>query len=426
MALATRCPHCQTAFRVASDQLKLRAGLVRCGTCKEIFNGIENLLHPDEDIAAAIAASAPPVPEIPILSPVTLIAKPERGDNTRFNNLIAEVDQPEQLHGAAPARPETGAPSSATNASSGGYAASYAPVGLLPLPADQRTAMHTAASANTWPPGPVKHIFPQVHPDADPPDDKKIIAPKRIEPVLFDYSESADQPRHTPDDATGSADLASDHELAMPGLLRPARVDDAPQMQPTAEPFTSAPDPEPGPEPVADIPDFVARDQRRQGVERVTRPLLWVLCLLLALGAIAQTLYVLRTSVAATFPETRMALERACQVLGCSVGLPMQIESVSIESSDFQPVAGSLDQFTLNVLLRNRSSTVQAWPAIELSLSDSSDKPVGRRVLSARDYLPAGVASDRGFSAGSEQAIRLNVDLTRLKASGYRVYVFYP
>jgi len=44
MALATRCPHCHTTFRVAHDQLKLRAGLVRCGSCKEIFNGIEHLL----------------------------------------------------------------------------------------------------------------------------------------------------------------------------------------------------------------------------------------------------------------------------------------------------------------------------------------------------------------------------------------------
>ncbi|MDP9107658.1 MAG: zinc-ribbon domain-containing protein, partial [Pseudomonadota bacterium] len=52
MALATKCPYCQTTFRVAHDQLKLRAGLVRCGACKEIFNGIEHLLRPAQ----------PPVP----------------------------------------------------------------------------------------------------------------------------------------------------------------------------------------------------------------------------------------------------------------------------------------------------------------------------------------------------------------------------
>ncbi|MFL6715114.1 MAG: zinc-ribbon domain-containing protein, partial [Burkholderiaceae bacterium] len=46
MVLATRCPHCRTTFRVVQDQLKLRGGLVRCGACKEIFNGTEHLLRP--------------------------------------------------------------------------------------------------------------------------------------------------------------------------------------------------------------------------------------------------------------------------------------------------------------------------------------------------------------------------------------------
>ncbi|MBR7799354.1 DUF3426 domain-containing protein [Undibacterium fentianense] len=47
MALATQCPHCLTSFRVANDQLKLHAGMVRCGACKQTFNGIEHLLAPD-------------------------------------------------------------------------------------------------------------------------------------------------------------------------------------------------------------------------------------------------------------------------------------------------------------------------------------------------------------------------------------------
>ena len=43
--LATRCPHCQTRFRVTPAQLELRAGLVRCGACREIFNGRDYLLQ---------------------------------------------------------------------------------------------------------------------------------------------------------------------------------------------------------------------------------------------------------------------------------------------------------------------------------------------------------------------------------------------
>lgn len=48
--LATRCPHCQTRFRVTPAQLELRAGLVRCGACREIFNGRDHLLGDPEEV----------------------------------------------------------------------------------------------------------------------------------------------------------------------------------------------------------------------------------------------------------------------------------------------------------------------------------------------------------------------------------------
>lgn len=42
-ALATRCPYCETQFRVTPQHLALRNGMVRCGTCREIFNGNDYL-----------------------------------------------------------------------------------------------------------------------------------------------------------------------------------------------------------------------------------------------------------------------------------------------------------------------------------------------------------------------------------------------
>ena len=55
--LATRCPHCQTRFRVTPAQLELRDGMVRCGACREIFNGRGHLLNNPEEIEA-LAATA--------------------------------------------------------------------------------------------------------------------------------------------------------------------------------------------------------------------------------------------------------------------------------------------------------------------------------------------------------------------------------
>lgn len=58
MALATRCPQCQAMFRVVADQLKLRGGLVRCGSCRHAFDAIGSLSYLDD--GAARRASTDP------------------------------------------------------------------------------------------------------------------------------------------------------------------------------------------------------------------------------------------------------------------------------------------------------------------------------------------------------------------------------
>jgi len=54
--LATRCPQCQTRFRVSTEQLQLRDGMVRCGSCREVFNG-NDYLNPTQ--AAAVDVPTP-------------------------------------------------------------------------------------------------------------------------------------------------------------------------------------------------------------------------------------------------------------------------------------------------------------------------------------------------------------------------------
>src|SRR5471032_1771023 len=79
MALATKCPHCNTIFRVAHDQLKLRVGIVRCGSCNEVFDGNAALLEP--------LAAAPPAPS-PSLLPDT---KPFDQKMAALDTRAAEV-----------------------------------------------------------------------------------------------------------------------------------------------------------------------------------------------------------------------------------------------------------------------------------------------------------------------------------------------
>ena len=417
MALATRCPHCQTAFRVASDQLKLRAGLVRCGTCKQIFNGIENLLRPDEDIPAALAGPARPLPPVPLLEAQDKSSPPPRAENTRSDDLIADVDSPHQLQDAGPvplagtsdalwaaldedpplpeppvdAAPDTNEPAKADDGD--GSSAATA--------ADEATAATVAANYT----GPDNVANNSGHDQLEEPADA--------------LSDSA--PDSPFDDRF---DQTVENASVLPGLLRAARIDpDEDVTLPMRTPPRLAPV---LPEPPSEVPDFLARERQEQGAQRVPRPVLWCIGALLALLLAGQLVYAARTPIAANFPHTRATLDAACRMLGCQIGLPMQIESVSIESSEFQPVPNRRDQFMLGVVLRNRSTTVEAWPAIELSLNDASDRTVGRRVILPREYLPPGLATARGFSAGSEQPLKVYFDLARLPASGYRVYLFYP
>jgi len=44
----TRCPHCQTSFRVRDEHLGRAGGKVRCGSCLQIFNCTEHLVTPGQ------------------------------------------------------------------------------------------------------------------------------------------------------------------------------------------------------------------------------------------------------------------------------------------------------------------------------------------------------------------------------------------
>jgi len=47
MSLITRCPACQTMFKVVPDQLRISEGWVRCGQCEEIFDASAHLQEAD-------------------------------------------------------------------------------------------------------------------------------------------------------------------------------------------------------------------------------------------------------------------------------------------------------------------------------------------------------------------------------------------
>jgi predicted Zn finger-like uncharacterized protein len=67
ISAVTQCPHCSAKFRVRPEQVKLHAGLVRCGACRGIFDAVEHLIE------GILPPVAPPDEEVDVEPPRTII-----------------------------------------------------------------------------------------------------------------------------------------------------------------------------------------------------------------------------------------------------------------------------------------------------------------------------------------------------------------
>jgi len=173
------------------------------------------------------------------------------------------------------------------------------------------------------------------------------------------------------------------------------------------------------------LPAFMAEEEPPR-----RRTWLWLLGVLLALtGLAAQTVHRYRAELAVQVPGIRPQLDAACKALRCQVALPRRVELMSIEASDLQADPRREGIIVLNAVLRNRARFAQDFPALELTLTDEGDRPLLRRVLAPRDYLDpvrAPLALAEGIAPGGEASLRVFLDSSRARATGYRLYLFYP
>jgi len=170
---------------------------------------------------------------------------------------------------------------------------------------------------------------------------------------------------------------------------------------------------------------FVRQARRREFWRKpLVRAVLVLMVLAFVLLLAGQVAYQDRDRLALAYPDAKPWLARACDVLHCKLGPPRAIEAVAIETSSFNKLRG--DTYRLNVTLKNQSATPVAMPALELTLTDTQDQAVVRRVLQAADFAPGtaaiGAASDWSTSVG----IVVNTAAAGGRVSGYRVIAFYP
>lgn len=348
--MRTRCPDCGTIFRVTSEQLRLKAGNVRCGQCQRVFNAFDQLVHEavaPKGAGVALRDSGPAVVPEETVSSVHAVT----------------VEVPSAAIDESIAPPVEQTPVALTESSPGAEVA----------PAETQ-----AASL----PEPVAEPALELSHAPEVPTEPQLDSPE-IQPETPEASTLAAR----------EAGLVAARELAeTPGYNR-----------------------------------WAAGTLAGKGFggfyQEPSRHTVWpfVLVLVLLLFALTgQLLFYFRSEVVQRLPD----LAGLFKLAEIDVPLPRKVDLVAIDSSDLQS-DNARGLFVLQATLRNRASYVQAWPALELTLTDTSDTVVARRVMTAAEYLPPKI-SPESFPANGEVAVRLWIEAKEIGAAGYRLYVFYP
>jgi predicted Zn finger-like uncharacterized protein len=430
MLLATQCPHCFTSFRVANDQLKLHAGLVRCGSCQQTFNGIEHLLAPGEKPAQPPAVA--PVIEATSTAEISTnsIASPEVFSPVQISisevDSIAEIDffpqvnsvenKNSQIYTETIEHDQGQNQIEAINANSSSMLE-------FDLGGDSASTPFTESEITTEPEAELNdeenvhaELASQAHLIIENSDDNLTHEPQH-EQIGSEQDESL------ADVAEVGVGIDGAHHITQEDSETPVKswhaIVNGELFEDELKDSTET-------EIEIEKPDFVLQAEKKQRSGRLVRISMTILSTLLFFTLLAQSAYSLRNQIAAWFPQSKPMLQELCKLSRCRIELPTQIEGISIESNELQALPGDKNLFSLAIQLQNKSNTLQNWPMLELILNDAKDRPVVRRVFTPADYLANKNDLIKGFTANSEQPIKLYFELSGPKAAGYHVGIFFP
>lgn len=420
MSMITTCPKCHTAFRVSSQQLNVREGKVRCGRCSNVFNGFMHLATPEQEEVDELL-SVPSI-DIPLAVPLPAAAPPvEKNQDKPFSmppfpaqtvEVTPEIKLP-------PTGPDLTAP----------YKINPFPDTPIEIPADAYKLPPDAFKIPAEVPKPVVEKFdgrffqpfpitmPSEKGAAPQPFETLPLTPPEYDPFKDDYD--ADMPAPTP-----ARPIESYSPSAAPVPTPTGKQKKNKTKQPVYETSVDTDDD------ALDLDDDDDLDGPTlfDDADKNTRPhWLWGLGAALLLASLAlQGLYFFRQEIAQAMPAARPLMQQACEALSCKIPLSQNFELLSIEASELVADPLKPEQIELRATVRNRARFVQAFPNLDLSLTDAQDQTLVKRVIPPATYLTAPATAETGFAPNSEISVKLPFNAANLKPAGYRLLLFYP
>ncbi len=197
-----------------------------------------------------------------------------------------------------------------------------------------------------------------------------------VHPLEADRAEGEDGSFHCPE-CSANFDAHAHLTDAEPDIDAAATVADEPPED-QGELFGPRPRP---PQPAA--PSFVHRRIR------IPRPPQWrwwlaslaLLILLLAIRPIADRDRLARD------PDWRPSLQRICGTLGCTLRPWHELSAFEVTARDVRPHPSAKGALLITVTFRNNAAFAQAWPLLELTMSDLNGRDIGMRRFRPQEYL---------------------------------------
>jgi predicted Zn finger-like uncharacterized protein len=439
MSLATRCPVCQTVFRVVQDQLKVSEGWVRCGRCAKVFNAFEGLF----DLEREFPALRSPTPSQRVLEDLATRnrqPKPPANWQEDFDTRAAVRDPSAST--VPPHVPPQVTPTTPAFASVPG-AAGATPIRRDSLLAAPRTKIDPApvahdadatigpghagaigAASNTQLPTQVSAPFP-LRPAAPAPQAHAAESPAKAPPPP---AQPAVEIRAEPLPLPGEPVVSAKDDDAFEGLFQSGGDADGPiSTRDDVDIVLEGPDVEPASLDPDDAVDsrLLTFVQQAEIAERWRRP--WVRATLagaavvLAVLLTGQLLIAQRDLVVTRWPASRPVLQALCEPLGLRIEPLRRIDQISVDSSGLTRIDDG-PVYRLVLVLHNRGEAALLVPAIDLSLTDASGALVTRRMLAAGELG----ASRTTIAAGQELPLQALLMSGDRPLTGYTIEIFYP
>lgn len=379
-SFVTQCPHCQTSFRVSHAQLSVARGVVRCGSCLQVFNAAKQLL--EQAGKEPVTPVAPPIAEVTEPQPRAISQKQWTAaeldlDTLDLDGELARLEQREiqpstefgrHREDSLSARRDSPEPDIEPWSDS-----------LFSEPADERVERDEPVET-------LITLEPQIEADIEP--DVEEPRPARTEPSLSLAPEDLDE---EPDEAPHPAPLRLNDPLDEPLTLQHGRLsaadDELDDNLPSIEPLRKRREPAMRSEVLQDLTDDPLQLDWQRRRSPWGRRLLWLLLILLGFGALVGQYIAYHFDELARQDQYRPWFQQLCPQIGCTV--PSKVDIAKIKSSNL--VVRSHPEFNgalvVDAIIYNRAPFSQPFPLLELRFADLNGHLIASRRFKPGEYL---------------------------------------